>query len=86
MIFTQPVVKEEMSGFSCDICSKVVMKEDDVYDHQEALHIDFHGGYASEFGDGNRVQCDICQHCLLKIIEPHMRVNGVKHGEVKSEA
>ena len=49
----------------CDKCGKEIT---DVLEKQEAYSIHFIGGYASIFGDGIEVQCDLCQHCLKELI------------------
>ena len=65
----------------CDICHKSFSKESldgfsgyDTFEAQEFHHVDFVGGYGSVFGDGNRIQCDICQYCLKKILGKSARV------------
>lgn len=30
-------------------------------------------GYGSIFGDGIKIECDICQHCLKKLIGEYCR-------------
>lgn len=54
-----PKQVEVYTGFTCDRCGKTVSCDDP--DHQEGLQIDFVGGYSSVFGDGVRVEADICQ-------------------------
>ena len=58
---------ETIIGYKCSRCGREVY-EFDIMEFQEFHHIDFVGGYGSVFGDGNRVRCDICQHCLKDII------------------
>lgn len=57
---------EEIAGVQCDRCRKEYDAPD--FETQEFLHIKFTGGYASIFGDGVEVECDLCQHCLHKMI------------------
>ena len=64
----QPVV----SSFTCDRCG--LHANADESEFFEAHHIDFTGGYGSVFGDGNRVQCDLCQKCLHQLISSCFRV------------
>jgi hypothetical protein len=52
--------------FICDKCNKK-LNEDDL-DLQETYSINFVGGYNSVFGDGTKVTCDLCQHCLFEMI------------------
>jgi hypothetical protein len=65
-------------SITCDICKKEYL-----YDAHDAGKSDmeiqeFHcirltGGYTSVFGDGMEIECDICQHCLYKLIEKYYR-------------
>jgi hypothetical protein len=57
---------QEIVSIKCDICSKVYEAGD--FEVLEFHHVNFCGGYGSVFGDGTQVNCDICQHCLHKII------------------
>ena len=56
-------------AIECDVCHKGFDPEVDIFETQEFLCIDFRGGYGSVFGDENKVQCDICQHCLKELIK-----------------
>jgi hypothetical protein len=57
----------------CDRCGRVIRTSDYVED-QERISIDFTAGYGSVFGDGNRVQADLCQHCVRKVLGRWLRV------------
>ena len=63
-------------SIQCDICKKEYSNEDwkDEFEIQEFLFIKFIGGYASSFGDGIEVECDICQHCLYEMISEYARM------------
>jgi len=76
MIITEKKVQEveETIEIICDKCQKKY-DIDDIFEIQEFCHIKFTGGYASVFGDGNMVECDICQHCLLEIIKDFCRID-----------
>lgn len=63
-------IKEPVE-IKCDICGNVYDIDDNIIETQEFLNIDFVGGYGSVFGDMNRVQCDICQHCLYDMISKY---------------
>ena len=58
---------KKLIALTCDKCKKEYDAED-WQEVQEFVHIDFGGGYGSVFGDGTHVECDICQHCLYKMI------------------
>lgn len=60
-------VEREMTSKQCDVC-KTEYK--DCFEVQEFHHIRFTGGYDSVFGDGETVVCDICQHCLKRLLKP----------------
>jgi hypothetical protein len=57
----------------CDICHKTFDYENDIFEVQEFHHIRFTGGYGSVFGDESEVECDICQHCLKKLVGEYCR-------------
>jgi hypothetical protein len=69
----------------CDICHEIYKDptvtdtskpQDNLWEFQEFHLIRFTGGYGSVFGDGTEVECDICQHCLEKMIKGHYRIVG----------
>lgn len=66
----------KLISVKCDICGKTYNRsnpEDDM-EMQEFHHICFTGGFGSIFGDGAEVKCDICQHCLEKMIKDFVRI------------
>ena len=67
---TVPTDRREYVGISFDkfICDKCKEEVTNQLELQEAQTIRFTGGYASVFGDGNRVSCDLCQGCLKELI------------------
>jgi hypothetical protein len=68
MITFKKVTKaiEEVASVKCDKCGKEYDTND--LETQEFHHIRFRGGYASVFGDGTEVDCDLCQRCLYEMI------------------
>ncbi|MFH1685049.1 MAG: hypothetical protein ABH983_01970 [Candidatus Micrarchaeota archaeon] len=68
--------EEEIIAYVCDVCGKEYDPNKDIIEVQEFYHIKFTGGYGSLFGDGSRVECDICQSCLWKMIAPVYRTVG----------
>lgn len=60
------VLSYKITSIVCDICKR---EYTDDMELQEFVFIDSIGGYNSVFGDGNKIQFDICQHCLKKIID-----------------
>lgn len=68
--------EQEIASIKCDICGKVYDADD--LEIQEFHHIDFCGGYGSAFGDGTQVNCDICQHCLHKMMGDFCRCSDAR--------
>jgi len=73
---TQEIVREESVTVAvvCDVCKKEYAV-DNFIELQEFHHVRFTGGYGSVFGDEVEIKCDICQHCLLKMIGDYISVN-----------
>ena len=65
----------------CDKCLKEYDPEKDTMEVQEFLHIKYTGGYGSIFGDESVIECDICQHCVKKLIGDIIRVDGLNDRE-----
>jgi len=62
----------------CDVCKKgypLEGNEKNTFEIQEFHHIRFEGGYGSVFGDCSEVKCDICQHCLEKLVGKYLRID-----------
>lgn len=70
------VETQKETSITCDVCGKEYSIDDgvDVFEAQEFLRIDFTGGYDSVFGDGTKVQAEICQHCLKKRLGKYLRL------------
>jgi len=71
------ITTENKSTVVCDICKQEWSFKDDKLETQEFHHIRFTGGYESVFGDGLVVECDICQHCLYRMIGKHCKKSEV---------
>lgn len=56
----------------CDNCHKNI-NVSDILEYQEMVHIKFEGGYNSVFGDGNKYECNICQHCVKALLGSVLR-------------
>lgn len=59
----------------CDRCDRLAEVGDSELEFQEFVSIDRKADYASIFGDGNRVQVDLCQHCLKDTLGPWLRID-----------
>ena len=69
-------IEQDIASIKCDICGKVYDADD--HEIQEFHHIDFFGGYGSIFGNGTQVNCDMCQHCLHKMIDDSWRCSDAR--------
>jgi hypothetical protein len=58
----------------CDRCSKRMSEEDPESGFQNRTQIRFRGGYGSLFGDGNKIEGDLCDQCLFDLLGPYLRV------------
>lgn len=70
-------VVKKLESITCDVCKKEYnngLDNMDIYEIQEFTHIDYVGGYGSIFGDDQKVQLDICQHCLKKTFGEKIRL------------
>ena len=62
----------------CDRCDR--RAEDGESEFFEFTSVDFKAGYGSIFGDENKVEIDLCQHCLKETLGPWLRV--IEPGEL----
>jgi len=71
---TETVKQEVPDIIVCDVCKNAYCCTDGWIDVQEFTSIKFTGGYGSIFGDGGLVKCNICQHCLKKLIGNNLTI------------
>lgn len=57
----------------CDKCKKEYRIED-INEFQEIYYIRHACSYASVFEDNTVIECDLCQHCLKKLLDGIYRV------------
>ena len=58
----------------CDRCGKTMEQGIAEIEWQERFIVSFRAGYGSIFGDGNLVECDLCQDCVQSIMGKWLRV------------
>jgi hypothetical protein len=63
-----------VNQIKCDRCGKVTDRDNDALDFHAMTSIGFHAGYASIFGDGNRIEIDLCEPCLKDTLGEWLRV------------
>jgi hypothetical protein len=70
---TKTVPIEEIVGKICDVC-KTQIDANDYFDFNEMVNVRFTGGYNSIFGDGAKVEIDICQICFKEKLGEYVRI------------
>ena len=58
----------------CDRCGKQMSDDDPYNGYNNRTQIRFRAGYASLFGDGNKVEGDLCDRCLYELLGPYLRI------------
>jgi antitoxin CcdA len=66
---------EVVTHIVCDVCGKEVSFSDDIFEAQEFLSVTTYGGYDSIFGDGSKIEIDMCQDCLKDKLGPYLRIS-----------
>lgn len=72
----EKVVHQRLESLICDECGREVTNEGNIMEFQEFLNIRFTGGYNSIFGDGDIFECELCQHCVKKLLGKYLRKVG----------
>ena len=67
---------------TCNRCkAEASFEGEDVFRAQEFLHVVFEYGYGSEhFGDGTRIEFDLCEACTFRMTENFVIPVVVKKG------
>lgn len=58
----------------CDRCGKRMSDDEPYAGYNNRTQIRFRAGYASLFGDGNKVEGDLCDKCLHELLGPYLRI------------
>lgn len=58
----------------CDRCGKRMADDEPYNGYNNRTQIRFRAGYASLFGDGNKIEGDLCDQCLHDLLGPYLRV------------
>ncbi len=58
----------------CDRCGRQAERDDLDFEIHEFTSIQYRAGYGSIFGDGNRVEVDLCQRCVKDTLGAWIRV------------
>lgn len=65
---TKTEVIEVVDKFTCNKCEKIIQDTADKFSFYNGLNISYEGGYASKIGDGVIVDFDMCEDCLIDLI------------------
>jgi hypothetical protein len=63
----------------CDRCARKLAQ--DSVEFHERTSIAYEAGYGSVFGDGNFVECDLCQHCIKELLGPWLKISPPEDAE-----
>jgi len=69
----------------CDRCGRAMDSIALDGEWEERVSVSFRCGYFSEFGDGNLVEGDFCQHCVKEILGSWLRVTEDNPIEAKAK-
>ncbi|CAM8664639.1 hypothetical protein MCEMSEM18_01308 [Comamonadaceae bacterium] len=82
-VCSQPCIQ----SLICDRCGREADQDGQDCEFQEFTSIQYRAGYGSVFGDGKRIEVDLCQHCVkdtlgtwLRTTDPLQGYNQEKHG------
>lgn len=62
---------DQLEAYICDCCKTKIT---DLMQMQEMMNWGIIGGYDSIFGDGRKIEIDLCQHCIKKLLGNYLRV------------
>ncbi|MCP5008234.1 MAG: hypothetical protein GY941_30510 [Planctomycetes bacterium] len=66
----EQVEQARLVEYTCDVCGRDLT---DILEGQEAYTFERDGGYGSVFGDGSRINLDVCQHCFKDAFEEYLQ-------------
>ena len=59
----------------CNRCKKSFKENlDDMIGWHEFFHAEFEGGFGSVFGDGAKVEINLCQVCVYEMLGPYLEI------------
>ena len=76
----QDKVVQDVAACTCDRCQRRMMTDD--FEWQEKCSVSFHGGYGSIFGDGNKVEIDLCPQCVKETLGAWLRISQSEWGDL----
>lgn len=64
----------------CDRCGREALCDDTDGEFHEFVSIESRAGYGSVFGAGNRVEIELCQHCIKDTLGSWIRITDPSDG------
>jgi hypothetical protein len=72
MLEYQEKVMHVIGAFTCDRCGRRMTPDDPHW--QEKLSVSLCGGFDSIFGDGCKVEVDLCDRCVAEALGAWLRI------------
>ncbi|HEX7324957.1 MAG TPA: hypothetical protein VF292_06355 [Rhodanobacteraceae bacterium] len=69
---------------TCDRCGKALREDRPFEGYANRTQIRFRAGYGSLFGDGNKIEGDLCDACLYELLGPYLRVVAPSPAEARA--
>lgn len=67
----------------CDRCGTRLSDDEPYAGYSNRTQIRFRAGYASLFGDGNKVEGDLCDRCLYELLGRYLRIVEPSEAEAR---
>lgn len=67
----------------CDRCGTRLSDDEPYAGYTNRTQIRFRAGYASLFGDGNKVEGDLCDRCLFELLGRYLRIVEPSEAEAR---
>jgi antitoxin CcdA len=64
-----------LDSIICDICHKEYKVSYNDFEISEFFSFNTEGGFGSVFGDGEKIQFDICQYCIKRFLDNNKKIN-----------
>jgi len=64
----------DVKVMTCDRCGTQMSEDNPASGYGNRTQVRFRAGYASLFGDGNRVEGDFCDQCLYDLLGRYLRI------------
>jgi hypothetical protein len=73
-MYTVETHQHEARIVICDRCGKHMSDDEPYQGYNNRTQIRFRAGYGSVFGDGNKIEGDLCDKCLYEVLGRYLRV------------